>query len=117
MSASALFSLFFDTDTHTHTVLSLSLSAVLAAHKHARTLSITQLQHPHHWLPTSIPLASSSSYTLWPQRLILPTCPSSAVCRRGHAVSAGMATSQQDSGFFDISIKSLLKSLGGSEYG
>lgn len=27
-----------------------------------------------------------------------------------------MATSQQDSGFFDISIKSLLKSLGGSEY-
>lgn len=40
----------------------------------------------------------------------------SAACHRGDLASATMATSQQDSGFFDISLRSLLKSLGGSEY-
>ncbi|TNN54722.1 hypothetical protein EYF80_035065 [Liparis tanakae] len=55
------------------------------------------------------------SHSLRPQRLILPSGPSAA-CHRGDIASAAMATSQQDSGFFDISIKSLLKSLGGSEY-
>lgn len=59
---------------------------------------------------------SSFSCILCLQRLILPSYPYSAVCHRGDIASAAMATSQQDSGFFDISLKSLLKSLGGSEY-
>ncbi|KAJ0004584.1 hypothetical protein NQD34_010798 [Periophthalmus magnuspinnatus] len=46
--------------------------------------------------------------------LILLSGPPYAVCHRGDTASAAMATSQQDSGFFDISIKSLLKSLGGT---
>lgn len=68
---------------------------------------------PRHSLSARTPLSLT---LLWPQRLILPSCPLAAVCHRGHIASAAMATSQQDSGFFDISIKSLLKSLGGSEY-
>lgn len=52
----------------------------MLGHTQTKALSSTQPQHRRRWLPTRISLSFSSFHSLWPQRLILPTCPPSAVC-------------------------------------
>ena len=119
---------FFLSDTHTHTQSLLCSHTHTNKHTHihahtqqqtaATSASLAAHPHPSLLLSQSFSLGALSSFSclLCLQRLNLPSCPPSAVCHRGDIASAAMATSQQDSGFFDISIKSLLKSLGGSEY-